>query len=101
TRKVSELMDEIAAASNEQARGIQQITTAMAEIEKVTHEHAASSQLSASASEALNEQTEQMRVIVRELSGVVGKRNGRRSLSAVPRNGRKQLDYRTGDSEAL
>ncbi len=101
TRKVSELMDEIAAASNEQARGIQQITTAMAEIEKVTHEHAASSQLSASASEALNEQTEQMRVIVRELSGVVGKKNGRHPLSAVPRNGRKQLDYRRGDFEAL
>jgi methyl-accepting chemotaxis protein len=69
--KVNELMNEIAAASNEQAQGIDQVNKAMFQMESVTQQNAASAEESASASEELNAQAESMRKIVRELSELV------------------------------
>ena len=70
--KVGELVAEIAAASNEQAQGIDQTNTAVAEMDKVTQQNAANAEESASASEELNAQAEQMTGIVEELSALVG-----------------------------
>ena len=56
--KVAELVGEIAAASEEQAQGIEQVNTAVAEMDKVTQQNAANAEESASAAEELNAQAE-------------------------------------------
>jgi methyl-accepting chemotaxis protein len=70
--KVNQLVDEIATASEEQAHGVDQINTAVAEMDKVTQQTAANAEESASASEELNAQAMQMRGFVEELMEVVG-----------------------------
>ena len=72
TRKVGELVGEIAAASNEQAQGISQVNIAVTEMDKVTQQNAATAEESASASEELNAQAEEMKSFVAELTEVVG-----------------------------
>jgi len=70
--KIGQLVDEIATASNEQAHGIAQINIAVSEMDKVTQSTAANAEESASASEELSAQAEQMKVFVEELVRVVG-----------------------------
>lgn len=69
--KVDDLMNEISAAGQEQAWGIEQVSKAMTQIETVTQQNAASAEESASASEELNAQADSMRKIVQELSELV------------------------------
>lgn len=71
TQKVDELLSEIAAASKEQAQGIEQVNNAVTEMDKITQQNAANAEHSASASEALNDQAEQLRNIVNELVRLV------------------------------
>jgi methyl-accepting chemotaxis protein len=70
--KVNQLVDEIATASVEQAHGVNQLNTAVAQMDKVTQQTAASAEESASASEELSAQAMQMRGFVEELMAVVG-----------------------------
>jgi methyl-accepting chemotaxis protein len=70
--KVADLVSEIAAASSEQAQGIDQINKAVAEMDKVTQQNAANAEESASASEEMNAQAEQMKVIAGEMQSIVG-----------------------------
>ncbi len=65
--KVGSLVDEISAASLEQSQGIEQIGKAVSDIESVTHQNAANAQQSASASEELNAQAEQLKEMAYEL----------------------------------
>jgi methyl-accepting chemotaxis protein len=75
--KVAELVGEITAASNEQARGIDQLNKAVTEMDKVVQQNAANAEESAGASEEMNAQAEQMKGIVGDLVSVVnGRRNG-------------------------
>ena len=67
TSKIGDLIGEIAAASGEQAKGIDQVTIAVSEMETVTQQNAASAEESASASEEMNAQSEQMKAIVNNL----------------------------------
>jgi methyl-accepting chemotaxis protein len=67
TEKVGKLIDDVAAASQEQARGIDQISTAVAEMDKVTQQTASGAEESAGASEEMNAQAREMSVTVREL----------------------------------
>ncbi len=79
SKKVGELVKEIAAASQEQAQGIEQINKAVAEMDKVVQQNAANAEESAAASEELNAQAEQMKAFVRDLAALVegsGKGNG-------------------------
>ena len=69
--KVGELVSEIAAASTEQAQGIEQVNTAVSEMDKVTQQNAASAEESASASEDMKAQAEQMKGIVNDLITLV------------------------------
>jgi len=69
--KVGHLVDEIAAASNEQAQGIGQIGKAVAEMDKVVQQAAANAEESASAAEEMNAQAVQMKQYVERLSGIV------------------------------
>ena len=70
--KTSDLVSEIAAASAEQSQGIDQVNTAMAQMDKVTQQNAANAEESASASEELSAQAEQMNEVVAQLSIMVG-----------------------------
>ncbi len=71
-RKIGQLVDEIATASEEQSHGISQVNIAVAEMDKVTQSTAANAEESAAASEELNAQAEQMKVYVGDLVAVVG-----------------------------
>jgi methyl-accepting chemotaxis protein len=70
-REVDGLVAEIAAASNEQSQGIEQINKAVSQMDKLTQSNAASAEESASAAEELNAQAESMRVSVGELMALV------------------------------
>ncbi len=83
--KVGELVGEISAASNEQAQGIDQINRAVAEMDKVTQQTAASAEESASAAEEMNAQAAQMKQISLELLGIIGGQGGaEQSLTSGP-----------------
>jgi len=66
--KTSDLVGEIAAASQEQAQGIDQVNTAVAQMDKVTQQNAANAEESASASEELNAQAESLQDMVQEFT---------------------------------
>ncbi len=70
--KVGELVAEIAAASAEQARGIEQVNTAVTEMDKVTQQNAANAQASASSSEEMLFQAGYMKEMVAQLISLVG-----------------------------
>ncbi len=71
TVKVKTLVDEVNLGSQEQARGIQQISKAITQMDHVTQGTAASAEQGASASEELSAQAEAMGQAVRKLSGMV------------------------------
>ncbi|MHC4887599.1 MAG: methyl-accepting chemotaxis protein [Planctomycetota bacterium] len=70
--RVAGLVSEITVASNEQAQGVDQVNTAVAQMDKVTQQNAANAEQSASASEELNAQADQLNGIVRDLAAMVG-----------------------------
>jgi methyl-accepting chemotaxis protein len=70
--KVGTLVSEIAAASKEQAQGIEQVNTGVAEMDKVVQQNAANAEESASASEELSSQAEELKMMVGELLSIVG-----------------------------
>lgn len=70
--KMSQLLDEIAAASNEQSQGIDQINAAMAQMDQVTQSNAANSEEAAAASEQLSAQAEELNNMVDQLVAIVG-----------------------------
>ncbi|MFA5193646.1 MAG: methyl-accepting chemotaxis protein [Verrucomicrobiia bacterium] len=71
SRQVDELAAEVAAASKEQAQGIMQVNTAVAQMDKVTQSNAASAEESASAAEELNAQAESLQDAVGQLLQLV------------------------------
>ncbi len=74
--RIGALVDAIEAASQEQARGIEQINCAVSEMDKMTQHSAASSEESTSAAEEMNVQAEHMQQFVVELKSVVGTSEG-------------------------
>jgi hypothetical protein len=81
-----QLVEEIAAASREQAQGIEQINQGVSEMDQVTRQNAAKAEESTSASEARNAQAEPMKSQVTELLALVG---GKSVVDdAPPRDGR-------------
>ena len=75
--KISKLIDEIAAASQEQSQGISQVGKAVAEMDKVTQKNTANAEESASAAVEMNTQAERLKGFVKELAAVLnGTGNG-------------------------
>ena len=70
--KVASLVSEIAAASKEQALGIEQVNTGVGEMDKVVQQNAVNAEESASASEELSSQAQALRGLIDELSTMVG-----------------------------
>ena len=75
--KLGSLVSEIAAASCEQAQGIDQINKAIAEMDRVTQQNAANAEESASVSEAMSGQVEQMRQVAFELTTIITGSHGK------------------------
>jgi methyl-accepting chemotaxis protein len=69
--KISNLIDEIASASEEQSQGITQVGQAVAEMDRVVQQNAAAAEESAAASEELNVQAAQMKDMVDALVALV------------------------------
>ena len=71
SEKVNTLIAEIRAASKEQAQGIDQVNTAVSEMDKVVQKNAADSEESASAAEERSSQAAEMERMVAELKALV------------------------------
>ena len=69
--KASSLAKEIAAASQEQAQGVQQISQAVGGVDKVVQENAAHAEEAATTSTQMKEQAEQMLDFVNRLMALV------------------------------
>ncbi|MCX7981524.1 MAG: methyl-accepting chemotaxis protein [Syntrophales bacterium] len=87
--KVAELVGEIAAASKEQAQGIEQISKAVAEMDKVVQENAASAEESASAAEEMSSQAAMLKEVVQDLLKVIG---GETATSVPSIQGERKLE---------
>jgi len=74
--KTTDLISEIAAASQEQAQGIDQLNEAVAQMDKVTQQNAANAEESASASEELSAQAENVKNVVDQLVVLVEGNSG-------------------------
>jgi methyl-accepting chemotaxis protein len=70
--KVKLLVDEVNLGSHDQARGMEQITRAIAQMEGVTQKTAASAEQSAAAGQELDSQSDSLRAVVSRLTGLVG-----------------------------
>jgi len=94
--KIGKLVDEIAAASQEQAQGVGQINKAVAEMDKVVQKNAANAEESASAASEMTAQAKQMRDFVDDLASLVGGRGNGRGLKPA-----KDSDFRGITSDPL
>ncbi len=90
--KVSELISEIAAASAEQAQGIEQVNKAVSNMEKVVQRNAANAEQSAAAAEELHAQsssmTDELQGLNRVLLGAGGAASASAARPSPSRNGK-------------
>jgi methyl-accepting chemotaxis protein len=93
--QVGGLIKEIAAASSEQAQGIDQISKATADMDKVTQQVAANAEEAAAASEELSSQSESMKDMVGDLVSLIGGRDTNGSVKSHLKlgAGRKKKDH--------
>jgi methyl-accepting chemotaxis protein len=91
--KVATLIAEIAAASKEQSQGIDQVNTAVAEMDKVVQQNAANAEESASASEELSGQAEDLNGMVGELTSIVTGTDAQAVVSAARQIGAKSTKH--------
>jgi methyl-accepting chemotaxis protein len=82
-RQVDELAGEVATASVEQSQGIEQVNTAVSQMDKVTQSNAANAEESASAAEELNAQAEAMNDAVQQLKQLVDGKSEGRAISKI------------------
>ncbi len=99
--KVTELVEGIAQASQEQAQGVDQVNTAVSQLDKVTQQNAAGAEESASAAEELSAQAATTKALVDELTVLVrGEENGRSMTSTqhtlAEKPSRKQSELGVG-----
>lgn len=99
--KVGKLIDEVAAASQEQARGIDQISTTVTEMDKVTQQTAAGAEESAGASEEMNAQAKEMSHTVQDLLELTQGRGRRLEEKAGQRPARQRKADKGTDSRGL
>ncbi len=78
SHSVARLIAEITSATNEQAQGVDQVNTAVAQMDKVTQSNAATAEEAASAAEELSAQASALNGMVDDLVGMVEGRAGSR-----------------------
>lgn len=82
-RKVKMITSEVASASKEQSSGIDQIGTAVTQVDQVTQANAASAEESSSAAEELSAQAQEMNRMVTELVSMIGVAVGRNANTYI------------------
>ena len=82
SKKVSDLIGEIAIAGKEQAEGMTQINQAMGQVDQVTQQVAANSEEAAAAAEELNAQATSMMETVQVLAKMVGMESDAPAMTA-------------------
>ncbi len=95
--KIKVLVDEISVGSQEQARGIEQIGSAITQMDQVTQRSAAGAEEGAAAAEELTAQSESLKGVVAQLTQMVG---GGQSAPAKPVRGNRPARRETGRSLA-
>jgi methyl-accepting chemotaxis protein len=87
SKKVNDLIGELASASREQAQGIKEVNSAVSQMDKVTQQNAANAEESASASEELSSQAQELQAMVGQfrLSG------SRQSLGKAPQKFKQSM----------
>ncbi len=93
-RQVDELAADVAVASQEQNQGIQQLNTAVSQMDKVTQSNAANAEESASAAEELNAQAEALRDAVAGLIRLVDGDNAGHVSAPKPASARPAMGGR-------
>ena len=84
-RKVADISNEIAAASQEQSTGLAQISKAMNELDQSTQRNAATSEEVAASAETMNQQASTLKSLTQELAQVIyGHSNGKQTNSPEP-----------------
>jgi methyl-accepting chemotaxis protein len=103
--KVKTLVDEVNLGSQEQARGIQQISNAMSQMEQVTQQTAANAEETAAAAEQLTAQSETLKDVVERLKAMVdgqaANRDARPGHRLVARASGKSAHRATGTPPGL
>jgi len=97
--RVKTLVDEVNLGSQEQARGIDQVSKAIVHMEQVTQTAAASAEESASASQELTAQSETLHSIVGRLNGMVGAGSGVAWQSDQPPHGSQGPSFERDTNE--
>jgi methyl-accepting chemotaxis protein len=82
--RVKGLVDEVSVASRQQSQGIDQVSQAVAQMEKVTQTTAATAEESAAASEELSAQAASSMEAVRNLEALVGSSRGAAAPATTP-----------------
>lgn len=82
-KNVNELSYEVAAGSNEQARGIDQINLALAEVTRVTQDNAANTEESSASCQELASQAIALENIVTDMMALIGS-NAQAGIQAIP-----------------
>ena len=93
TTEIKGIVAEVSSASHQQSQGIDQVTQAIAQMEKVTQTTAATAEESAAASEELNAQAELSMNVVGQLQLLVGGAGAAsvRAAHAGPTTGRHRI----------
>ena len=83
-QKVAQLIGEVSAASDEQAKGIEQINAAVTQMDQVTQSNAATAEESSSTAQEFTAQAVELQNTVVVLEGVVEGRHGRSGARTAP-----------------
>lgn len=70
--QVTSVIAEIATAGSQQAGSLEQVNQSIAELDKLTQQNAATAQQSAAAGEQLKTQSDQLAIVVKQLTSLVG-----------------------------
>ncbi len=90
-KNVNDLIAEIATASKEQSQGIDQINSAVAQMDKVTQQNAANSEESASAAEELSSQAEELQGMISQFNLSHDVNRSRATISVIQGNSSQQI----------
>jgi methyl-accepting chemotaxis protein len=90
--KVNELLEEIAAASQEQSQGVKSITHAVEEMDKVIQQNAANAEENAGASEEMKSEAVLLKDLAEKLAEMSGANGSNRSMAAHQGGGRENFD---------
>lgn len=95
-RRVTDIMDEISAASQEQSAGIEQVNQAVAQMDEVTQQNAALVQEASAAASSLEEQAERLEGVVAAFRLEQGSERRQPALATPPRRGELLRPQLTG-----